>query len=954
MSCEQKGGTLECATPTPRSALVEDGPLCDPLAEYLYDPANCDSGYFCGCSSSNPDDCYPSNDANATNWGGHYTTNDANGNPVVLTGMFAEVSSECPPGYYCPGRNDPERCIDLCEPKKVCRTPATMEDCPKDGFCPVASTEPQECVGIEQCTSEGLRRFEVYSGMTVIAIVIIVAIAYLYVGRYFVIRNARKQHKTIASEDDDEASEKAPLEQDGTNTEEGPLEQDGDKTEEGSTRRNTDTGRVSIAEPVVEVTNEGKKAPLFSLTDTAKAIINKRDSFGRASRHQSIVTRPEATVDIEFDKLRLSVPGAGTIMRGVSGSLKAGQLTAIMGPSGAGKTTFLTLMAGKIDRTSGTIKVNGEEKELTSMRRIIGFVPQEDVMLRELSVEENICHSALMRLPREWPHQKKLDLVEETLETLEIEHVRDSVVGDEKRRGVSGGQRKRVNIGLEMVAKPSLLCLDEPTSGLDSTTSLSVLRALKDMTESGANVVAVLHQPKYEIFKLFDQVLLLGQGGMTVYQGPADGMVDYFEKRGFSCPERENPADYCMDVLSGIVPHATNPDFEKDDLFEEWICAEENPNAISREEAKAQMDQERQAKLAEKKEQSLAAKKNWFAKMPAAIGRYFSNLGKHLMREFNPELKMTRVTPGCFMQSWLLFKRTCLQRLRNPAPTVINIVLLALAGGILPSLVPSDALLYVGIPKSFNHTNTGQEAYLRQNVKPVDEIAGILINVYLFLIIVSCLSVNVLGQERTVFFRDSSSGQLVLSYWFAKTIETLIWIPLYAGAFVLLGYTSEAWLLQPLKQFWAIIVFDLVGLYGVGMLTSLLVGPRSQSLVALVLSIIFVILFSGSVSEYGDESPGYQKFMQLWFWFWSTQGICVNEYEHYSYAFDIEALNAETPDNTSTDFGLGESAVGAGVGWGFDLSYSISQNIGFCALTAFMWHLFVLWTLKIKDHKKQR
>jgi ABC-type Mn2+/Zn2+ transport system ATPase subunit len=131
-----------------------------------------------------------------------------------------------------------------------------------------------------------------------------------------------------------------------------------------------------------------------------------------------------------------------------------------------GKTTFLNLLSGKIDRTGGIVKINGEEADLGRYRKIIGYVPQEDVMIRDLTVEENVTHSALMRLPLKWSREKKLAHVDEILEALEIDHVRDVVVGNEMRRGISGGERKRVNIAMEMVTKPSLLCLDEPTSGL--------------------------------------------------------------------------------------------------------------------------------------------------------------------------------------------------------------------------------------------------------------------------------------------------------------------------------------------------------------------------------------------------------------------------------------------------------------------------------------------------------
>jgi ABC-type multidrug transport system ATPase subunit len=111
-------------------------------------------------------------------------------------------------------------------------------------------------------------------------------------------------------------------------------------------------------------------------------------------------------------------------------------------------------MSGKIDRTGGNLKINGEETELGHYREVIGFVPQDDIMLKELSVEEIVTHSALMRLPTTWSNAKKFARVDEILESLQIDHIRDSVVGDEHRRGISGGERKKMNIAVEMVTKP--------------------------------------------------------------------------------------------------------------------------------------------------------------------------------------------------------------------------------------------------------------------------------------------------------------------------------------------------------------------------------------------------------------------------------------------------------------------------------------------------------------------
>ncbi|PNH07625.1 ABC transporter G family member 24 [Tetrabaena socialis] len=133
-------------------------------------------------------------------------------------------------------------------------------------------------------------------------------------------------------------------------------------------------------------------------------------------------------------------------------------------------------------------------------------------------------------------------------------------VGTVERRGISGGQRKRVNIGLELVAMPSLLFLDEPTSGLDATSSADILSALADMANLGMNIITVIHQPRFSSFLMFDQVLLLGTGGRTVYLGSPSAAMLYFTKfLGFRFPDRENPADILMDIIAGKVPCAEDP-----------------------------------------------------------------------------------------------------------------------------------------------------------------------------------------------------------------------------------------------------------------------------------------------------------------------------------------------------------------------------------------------------------
>ena len=139
-----------------------------------------------------------------------------------------------------------------------------------------------------------------------------------------------------------------------------------------------------------------------------------------------------------------------------------------MGPSGAGKTTIISLVTGKEKKTSGTVKLNGKEvQSFGFIRKLLGFVPQEDVMIRDLTVRETISFSAQYRLPVSYTRKEIDDAVNRCLLDLGISHIQNTRVGDELSRGISGGQRKRVNIGIEMVADPSILFLDEPTSGLD-------------------------------------------------------------------------------------------------------------------------------------------------------------------------------------------------------------------------------------------------------------------------------------------------------------------------------------------------------------------------------------------------------------------------------------------------------------------------------------------------------
>ena len=246
----------------------------------------------------------------------------------------------------------------------------------------------------------------------------------------------------------------------------------------------------------------------------------------------------ERTFNIEFENLGLRLDNGVEIMKNVSGTLYAGRTCAIMGPSGAGKTTFVTLLTGKIERTSGVVRLNGKTDELSNYSKLIGYVPQEDIMIRELTVRDILMHSARSRLPRSMPYHAIKEKVNKIIQFLDMSHVSNSIIGNEEERGISGGQRKRVNIGMELCAEPSVLFLDEPTSGnfqyywlivkigLDSSTSFEVCQNLRQIAiQQSLTIAAVIHSPSPATFKQFDDLLLLGKGGRMIYFGPREGTL---------------------------------------------------------------------------------------------------------------------------------------------------------------------------------------------------------------------------------------------------------------------------------------------------------------------------------------------------------------------------------------------------------------------------------------------
>ena len=224
-----------------------------------------------------------------------------------------------------------------------------------------------------------------------------------------------------------------------------------------------------------------------------------------------------------------------------------------MGPSGSGKTTLLNALACRLDKStrwSGELRLNGQKYSMHDLKMHAGYVMQDDLLNGNLTVLETLRYTAELRLPRSVAAEEREERVQAVMDQMGLTRVKDVIVGTPVKKGVSGGERKRLCVAMELLTRPLLLFLDEPTSGLDSVTALSLCRTLRDLANSrSCTVVCTIHQPQSKIFKLFQKLILL-KAGNIVYHGPAENALHYFEGLGYKCPAYENPADYFLDVIT--------------------------------------------------------------------------------------------------------------------------------------------------------------------------------------------------------------------------------------------------------------------------------------------------------------------------------------------------------------------------------------------------------------------
>lgn len=271
-----------------------------------------------------------------------------------------------------------------------------------------------------------------------------------------------------------------------------------------------------------------------------------------------------APVEVKFSNVSYTIPEsrksffthsrnpAIQILHSISGHVRAGEFLAILGPSGSGKTTFLNVLAARSQYapTSGEISFNGLPR-LPRTKRHIGYVMQDDVFFPNLTVRDVLQFTADVRLSGILSAKEREERVDHAIKVLRLSHCEDTHVGDQQfHKGISGGERKRLNIANELLHRPRLFIADECTSGLDSSSAFTVIKLLRSLHKQNCTVVSTIHQPSSQMFSVFSNVMFLAEGSV-VYFGPPSTVAQYFFGLGYAFPTNaHNPADGVMQIVS--------------------------------------------------------------------------------------------------------------------------------------------------------------------------------------------------------------------------------------------------------------------------------------------------------------------------------------------------------------------------------------------------------------------
>ncbi|KAJ3211226.1 hypothetical protein HDU67_004669 [Dinochytrium kinnereticum] len=672
-----------------------------------------------------------------------------------------------------------------------------------------------------------------------------------------------------------------------------------------------------------------------------------------SSWQKGLRVAPGIRMEFDFKNLCVRLPSGREVLKSVSGSLKSGRMTAIMGPSGSGKTTLMNVLLGKMKNTSGEIRINNRPSDPSVYRKVIGYVPQEDTMLRELTVREVILHSGRVRLPPNWTEAEVEEHIDNVIGILGVQkptpffslgYVSDNVIGDERDRGISGGQRKRVNVGMELAAVPLALLLDEPTSGLDATSALLLISLLSSITRfAGLTTVAILHQPRPEVFHLFDDVIMLAPSGQVAYSGPVNSVRTYFESVGFEMSSISNIADQAMDILCGASILKKKPDGigTLGTSLSSWEIAkiwERRSRKLNRKRSKhghggattvasGALPNGSALGVSNSKEPNAAPTNP--TGMPPAAGSTISmvaTLGDSDQIETVPggcgsdgeqpsNAQPAAVVPvdacceaaalneaqtseeaeklfyssiagllkdrgASFIQQFLYcHQRSLVQQSRKLGALSLEIFVAMFAGFLMGISLQGIDELYRGVYRG---------PYVSLSPANSDWVGlyGLLIGIAVAMAGAPA-GVKVFGEEKTVYWREASSGHSRGAYFLGKSIATIYRFIVSSLHFSAIYYffarpiiTFSAQYLTILLSFW--------GIYGLSCIVSMIVRRENAPLLAVVFG-LFAAVFCG----FGPSLRQAKQWKILWLWElsynkWAAEAQYASTLSYYTHVYDTE------------------------------------------------------------------
>ncbi|CAN6169704.1 unnamed protein product [Urochloa humidicola] len=518
------------------------------------------------------------------------------------------------------------------------------------------------------------------------------------------------------------------------------------------------------------------------------------------------------------------------LLREVTGSFRPGVLTALMGVSGAGKTTLMDVLAGRKTGgyIEGDIRIAGYPKNQATFARISGYCEQNDIHSPQVTVRESLIYSAFLRLPEMIGDQEitddiKIQFVDEVMELVELDNLKDALVGLPGITGLSTEQRKRLTIAVELVANPSIIFMDEPTSGLDARAAAIVMRTVRNTVDTGRTVVCTIHQPSIDIFEAFDELLLLKRGGQVIYSGQlgrnSQKMVEYFEAiPGVpKIKDRYNPATWMLEVSS--------------------IAAE----------VRLKMDFAEYYKTSDLYKQNKVLVNQLSQPEPGTSDLYFATqYSQSMIGQFK----------ACLWKQWLTYWR-------SPDYNLVRFFFTLFVALLLGSI-------FWRIGTKMEDANT------------LRIVMGGMYTAVMFVGINNCSTVQpIVSIERTVFYRERAAGMYsALPYAIAQVVMEIPYVFVQTTYYTLIVYAMMSFQWTAAKFFWFFFISYFSFLYFTfyGMMT-VSISPNHE--VAAIFAAAFYSLFN-LFSGFFIPRPRIPRWWIWYYWIcpmaWTVYGLIVTQY----------------------------------------------------------------------------